>query len=127
MTNEPAPLPLTRYFGARRPAPAWSDMEWSATPVGDICCHCSELIEPGDDGVIQPGLLLNVLGEPEQARIVYHGDCWIRTAIGGLNHILGRCTCCGGTEHSDPDPSVISLRLSATAAVMAFEKLHVKH
>jgi hypothetical protein len=41
--------------------------------------------------------------------------------IGGLNHLLGRCTCCGGTE--PPDPPEMTPRQAALAAVAAWRAI----
>jgi hypothetical protein len=43
-----------------------------------------------------------------------HWECGLRSVVGGLNHQLGRCMCCGGTE--DPDPPHLSRRDAARAA-----------
>lgn len=44
-----------------------------------------------------------------------HRECALRAVVGGLNHQLGRCTCCGGTE--PPDPREMTKREAALAAV----------
>jgi hypothetical protein len=44
-----------------------------------------------------------------------HYDCHLRSIIGGLNHLRGRCTCYGGTE--PPDPPDLTRREAARQAV----------
>jgi hypothetical protein len=50
-----------------------------------------------------------------EAMLPYHYECHFRSIIGGLNHLRGRCTCCGGTE--PPDPPELSKREAAAEAV----------
>lgn len=55
-------------------------------------------------------------GEPTQmiGRETFHWECAARFAIGGANHLLGRCTCCGGTEPPD-DPALTKREQARTA------------
>ena len=43
-------------------------------------------------------------GEPVSpfSGTLMHMECAQRSIIGGANHLLRCCTCCGGTEPSDP-------------------------
>lgn len=77
------------------------------TPVGQPCIHCGELIEAGDDGFLEP---------------VFHFDCKVRRVIGGVNHILRKCSCCGGSE--PPDPDGMTKRQAAKAATAAWATKH---
>ncbi len=45
-----------------------------------------------------------------------HRECAMRAVIGGLNHQLGLCLCCGGSE--PPDPPHLTRREAAKAAVL---------
>jgi hypothetical protein len=73
--------------------------------LGD-CSRCGEPVLRGIDrvGEIGPG--------------IYHLECEARMVIGGANHLLGRCTCCGGTE--PPDNPALSKRDQARAALAIF-------
>jgi hypothetical protein len=75
------------------------------TPTGEPCGHCGEPIAANDDGVLVP-----TLGEAH--RIAFHYECNLRTMVGGVNHQLHRCTCCGGSEPPDP-PALLSAPLLA--------------
>lgn len=97
-----------RYFGAYHDVPAYEGAVEVPTPVGQVCIWCQEAIEAGDDGMVYAN------------GPVAHHECMVRQAIGGVNHILGRCICCGGTE--DPDPPDMTLRESARAAVKLFHE-----
>lgn len=48
----------------------------------------------------------------------FHVECAARMVIGGMNHLLKRCTCCGGTE--PPDPAGLTLREAARHALAVF-------
>ena len=74
----------------------------------DPCHWCGELILPGDE--VSP-MILN--GGADRV----HLECGYRMIAGGVNHILGRCTCCGGTE--PPDPPHMTKREAARAALGA--------
>jgi hypothetical protein len=43
-----------------------------------------------------------------------HRDCAIREVIGGLNHLRGLCSCCGGS--APPDPPELTRREAARQA-----------
>lgn len=32
-----------------------------------------------------------------------HYECGLRSVVGGLNHLNGSCSCCGGTLPPDPE------------------------
>jgi hypothetical protein len=53
-----------------------------------------------------------------------HIECGARGILGGLNHMLGHCTCCGGT--SDPDPPGLTKRQAAIAAFQYWRLLNVE-
>lgn len=122
------------YFGdfATGLPAGFRDLEQMPTPVGCCCGHCEEEIDDGDDGVVVPfwtgdgGLILRIdedgvghklEGEPV---LVFHYECSFRSICGGVNHQLGRCHCCGGTE--DPDPPHLTRREAALAATRLFEQ-----
>lgn len=66
-----------------------------------FCDRCHESILPGE-GINLSGRWL-------------HQECSMRMVIGGLNHLRGVCTCCGGTEN--PDPPGLSKRDAARFAM----------
>jgi hypothetical protein len=48
----------------------------------------------------------------------HHLECQIRSLLGGVNHLEGRCTCCGGTQ--PPDPPDVTRREAAILAERAW-------
>jgi hypothetical protein len=108
---------MMEWFGRGHGAHYESDTRHVATPVGLKCCWCSEPIDEGDDGMLVPAVLLP--GKP--SRVAYHYECHLRTIVGGVNHQMGRCTCCpGGTE--PPDPPGFSRREAALLSVAYFNR-----
>lgn len=73
------------------------------------CGRCGEPIEPGEP--------VEVMGSFEGDKS-FHWECAARMAIGGANHLLGRCTCCGGTE--PPDDPALTKREQARTALAVF-------
>lgn len=69
------------------------------------CARCGEPIEPHEP--------VEVMGSMEGDKS-FHWECAARMVIGGANHLLGRCTCCGGTESPD-DPSLTKREQARTA------------
>lgn len=103
-----------QWFGRAGWALICDDCEQAQTPVGMRCAHCADPIEADDDGVLMPALGLR------HGSYAYHADCHIRRAVGGLNHLRGKCTCCGGTE--PPDPPELGRREAARLAVEWFRR-----
>lgn len=100
-----------KWFG---PAPHMNpsfDLEEAPAPVGQACAYCTESIRQGEEGVF----IWHVGEAGTSGYRPYHRECNVRMLIGGLNHQLGKCTCCGGTE--PPDPPGLSKRQAAIAAV----------
>jgi hypothetical protein len=56
------------------------------------CLYCSEPVLESDRIGPYP-----VNGEP------VHWECGLRCVVGGLNHLNGQCSCCGGTLPPDPE------------------------
>jgi hypothetical protein len=104
-----------KWFGKAGGAPYERDSQHVSTPVGEACGRCGEAIGADDDGVILP----LALGRGAVKWRPYHYECQLRGVIGGLNHQMGRCTCCGGTE--PPDPEDMTAREAAKAAVSYFQ------
>lgn len=79
--------------------------------VRDKCERCGEPFARDDESeFIHPGF--------------FHVECAARMVIGGMNHLLGRCTCCGGTE--PPDPPGLSKREAALNALAVFRAQQVQ-
>lgn len=74
--------------------------------MAEPCTYCGEPVLPADRYPIPNAEM--------------HTDCFIRGVVGGVNHQLGKCKCCGGTE--PPDPPGMTLREAARAAVRLFEE-----
>lgn len=73
--------------------------------VRDLCDGCGEPFARNEESeFIHPGF--------------FHTECAARMVIGGMNHLLGRCTCCGGTE--PPDPPGLTKREAAQHALAVF-------
>jgi hypothetical protein len=101
-----------QWFGSPGGAPYEADCQHVATPVGATCAWCDEPFVEGDDGVVLP-----VYGGESAA---FHYECHLRQVIGGLNHLRGNCTCCGGSE--PPDPPWLSRRQAALQAVHVWQQ-----
>jgi hypothetical protein len=93
-------------------------MSQATAPVDPIeCFHCQEVIT-GPDAKWVP----YVAADGSYRIVARHWECAARSLIGGLNHLQGRCTCCGGTE--DPDPPNMTRRQAAVAAVTYWKRQH---
>jgi hypothetical protein len=78
------------------------------------CPWCDEAVLPGEPTHAMPHM------ETGGAMVRHwHWECSMRAVIGGLNHQLGKCSCCGGTE--PPDPPFMTPRQAALAAVEHFQ------
>lgn len=94
------------WFGESWGAPCCDPADHARTPVGEACAFCEEPIADGDRGF--------ATGLPT------HLECTLRSVLGSVAHIEGRCSCFGG----DDDDEELSARESAYAAVAAFERRH---
>lgn len=101
-----------RWFGKSYGAGYEAEAEHVDTPVGLTCRHCGEAIGADDSGVI--------LGGPLRWVSARHYECFFRGIVGGLNHQLGACTCCGGDQ--PPDPEGMTRREAALRAVEAWAR-----
>lgn len=80
------------YFGRRWDAPAFDDAIEIPTPVGQLCLWCGEPIEAGDNG--------STMGSPTGVQPV-HLECFLRSLLGDVPHLEGRCLCSGGGDHDE--------------------------
>lgn len=80
------------------------------------CFDCAELILEGDlvRWIPHLGDVGPAIPKP------WHIECFVRSIIGGLNHLRGTCLCCGGTE--PPDPPDMTRRQAALAAYAYFNR-----
>jgi hypothetical protein len=74
----------------------------------EVCLHC-------DEPLTAPCEWRSCSGAGGPTLRGLHRVCAARLAVGGLNHLQGRCTCCGGTE--PPDPPDLTRHEAAIAAV----------
>lgn len=98
MSELPLPEVSTLFFGMRWDAPMLDNAARVATPVGAVCLHCAEPIEDGDQGVMRPYLTETdgyaARGEWRPA----HRECDLRSMVGSVAHLEGRCVCDGGHD-----------------------------
>jgi hypothetical protein len=80
----------------------------------EVCYRCNEPILPDEPMEFHYG----------SAGGYAHWECAARAVIGGANHLLGRCTCCGGTE--PPDDPTLSKREQARTALGIFRAQQVQ-
>jgi len=73
------------------------------------CLYCGEAVSAAERAAMKETL---------PAFGMIHRDCSLRMVVGGVNHQLGRCSCCGGTE--DPDPPSMTKREAARAAARLY-------
>jgi hypothetical protein len=85
-----------RYFGSIGIA----DCPRVATPIGEPCSRCGELIAARDSGVMMPHADAN--GTCTQRPL--HYECLMRGMIGSVAHQMKRCSCFvpGSNEEDDP-------------------------
>jgi hypothetical protein len=69
-----------------------------------LCDYCTEPVVEGEQ-------------HPNFERNTLHFECGFRMMAGSAAHILGDCSCCGGTRH---DPPTATLREGAKLALEAW-------
>lgn len=69
-----------------------------ATPVGQLCWWCETGIVEGDRGFWTIVGRVGSDGELFPSREPGHRECDLRSKVGGMQHLLRRCRCYGGTE-----------------------------
>lgn len=103
---------MMQWFGKHWGAAICADTPPVATPVGAPCDWCKEVIDVGDDGVMQRHYATSANAAYS---VAFHRECFERLALGGINHQRGRCSCCGGDQ--PPDPPGLPRRTAARIAV----------
>lgn len=108
-----------RWFGRAYGAAYEDDSAPVPVPVGMHCKRCDEAFTADSDG-----FLMTYWDADKGAHdIGMHYECHMRQIIGGLNHLLGICTCCGGD--APPDPPALSKRQAAQAAVQYWNAMRL--
>jgi hypothetical protein len=85
------------YFGERWDAPVFDGViaRQVPTPIGKTCLFCQEEIAEGDRGFVQAGVTpLTRRGKTtghQIASLYVHRECQLRSVLGGLEHLEGRC------------------------------------
>jgi len=85
-------MPSNHWFGPGPFAPICEEVDRVPIPVGELCSWCEEHIEPDQNGIE----MVHGWGPGWEYRPI-HQECLMRSVIGSLAHIEGRCTCFGGT------------------------------
>lgn len=101
-----------KWFGPPVGAPHEADSPQVQAPIGMECWRCRDPIAEGESGVMPDDVL--------RWERPMHRECFLRGIVGGLNHQLRRCTCCGGDQ--PPDPPELTRREAAKQAVEAWER-----
>jgi hypothetical protein len=83
------------YFGSTWDAPLFDDPTrvrvWPV-PVGSSCLHCDEPIKGDDRGlIITYGTVEN--GKSVGKLVPVHMECNLRSVLGSVEHLEGRCFC----------------------------------
>lgn len=110
---------MTIFFGARWDAPIIDLATQIVTPVGERCLFCSELIEPGDRGVLR--LCAGVVdGKTVTDTGPAHMECDLRSMMGNVDHLEGRCIC---NENAVSGGPATTFREEAREVLVWFENL----
>lgn len=97
---------MNGYFGVKYDAPAWDDAPELPTPVGQKCLLCEEEVLDGESGVI-----IMAMGPVGVGPAPQHIECFLRSILGSVAHLEGRCICSGGTvEDMDDRPYRVQAR-----------------
>lgn len=89
-------LAVQQFFGERWDAPAFDDAVAVEVPVGEICRLCEEPIGESDSGI----LMGYIDGRGKGSISPIHIECHLRSVLGSVAHLEGRCSCATG-RHAD--------------------------
>ncbi len=114
-------VPIRMYFGRKWDAAMFDDGIWVKVDVepGQNCPFCYESIEPdGDIGLIVLAVLRMSAPEdhPCAELVPVHMECHVRSVMGNVEHLEGRCLCGGGDGHW-PSPMPSPYRDEARAVI----------
>jgi hypothetical protein len=84
-------------------------------PVGERCLYCGELFGEGDSGQAMPCVTAGGIMEIRHI----HKECQLRSVMGPVAHLEGRCSCHGGGDHDAPGRTVRQESLAVWAWVQA--------
>jgi hypothetical protein len=101
---------MIAWFGPAPFAVACNQLPQQPTPIGQLCQWCQEEITSDDCG-----FMVNSMVREKLIKVPVHVECQLRRIVGGINHQLKICRCCGGIN--DPDPPGISDRAAAKLAM----------
>lgn len=104
-----------KWFGQMPFSPVCGEIPRVPVPIDDACGYCDEPIAVDDDGYLVPHLTATGMCE-----LPWHAECQFRSLVGGLNHLRGSCTCCGG--QLDPDPPDVTKRTAARMVVAEYAR-----
>lgn len=88
---------MRQYFGVKWDAPAYEDAVEVPTPLGESCLYCREPIVEGESGLMMP----YVGNDGAAVMAAGHIECELRSMLGSVAHLEGRCSCCGGAGNGD--------------------------
>ncbi len=106
---------VTVYFGEWWDVPAMESARLADTPVGALCRFCDVKIVEGDQGVFMVHVDLDAEGNPSASAGPWHRECQLRSVLGSVDHLEGRCICRDGDggQHEAATPREEALRLRA--------------
>jgi hypothetical protein len=86
-------------------------------PAGESCLYCETPFDEaaGDNGQAMPRA---TAGGVVEIRHI-HKECGLRSVLGPVAHLEGRCSCHGGDEHDAPGRTVREEALTVWAWVQA--------
>lgn len=94
--------PTLAHFGPRWDSGIFDDVDTVQVdpPVGESCAFCREPIADGDRGLLR-SVVRDTDGDGRWVGVLepVHAECDLRMALGGPDHLEGRCTCVGGRGH----------------------------
>lgn len=90
--------PRGGYFG-NWSAPVTDNRPRVEVPVGEPCFWCGHPFDADSHGLFMP--VYGVAGPELQA---IHKECNLRSVVGSMAHLEGRCSCCGGTDTGPETP-----------------------
>jgi hypothetical protein len=83
-----------------------------------LCPHCDEPVDGAFETI--PHVGGDLIAVPRR----WHPECAMRNIVGGVNHLRGRCVCCGGVD--PPDPPGLSRREAARMACAVYREQGVR-
>ncbi len=66
-------------------------------PVGETCLLCTEPVAGDDSGIVTP--YMDARGQTRRSPI--HIECHLRSVLGSVPHLEGRCSCVTGRKADD--------------------------